>query len=69
MNSLTDVTSFIQGVLGKEPAEAFDENIEDLIYYIRTAAITGDVDEDDIKLPALGVGEQMIEGRPRGLRP
>ena len=40
MKNLTEIISFLEDVLGKEAAQAFDDNMEEFTYFVRSEALT-----------------------------
>ena len=61
LKNLTEITTFIENVLGKTAAELFDQHMEDYVYFVRSEALTDiDISESRMKRKLNKFAERIL---------
>ena len=60
INNLSEAEVFIEKVLGKEPTQVFDRNLEELLYFIRSAALGDSMGDDEMREKIVEISEGIL---------
>ena len=60
INNISEAESLLEGVLGKGSLQVFDVNLEELMYYIRSEALSGSVSDEEMQGKIFKLSEGIL---------